>query len=106
MGIYSVAIGIVAKRSRSNHGWPPTSLDGNPTTRSSSKWLRRCVPTTARANSRQCRGCKDWKAADTLAVGDVSITIYRHESLTSEQVLDLLVKHYKAWSVNRPGGRL
>jgi len=43
---------------------------------------------------------------DRLAVGDVSVTIYRHESLTSEQVLNRLVEHYKAWAVNRPGGRL
>jgi hypothetical protein len=43
---------------------------------------------------------------DTLAVGiDGSITFYRHEELQPEQVLDLLAKHYKAWCVNRPGGR-
>lgn len=41
---------------------------------------------------------------DTLTVGDASITIYRHESLTSAQVLNRLVEHYKAWCVNRPGG--
>ena len=29
----------------------------------------------------------------TLAVGVAAITIFRHESLTSEQVIDLLVKH-------------
>src|SRR5262249_13982769 len=39
---------------------------------------------------------KDNYIRDTLAVGNVSITIYRHESLTSEQVLELVVKHYKA----------
>ena len=44
---------------------------------------------------------------DTLAVGaHASFTFYRHEKLTPEQVLDLLVKHYKAWCVNRPSGRL
>jgi hypothetical protein len=43
---------------------------------------------------------------DSLSVGGASITIYRHESLTPEQVLNLLVEHYKAWCVNRPGGRL
>ena len=48
---------------------------------------------------------KETYMRDTLAVDGVFITIYRHESMTSEQVLDLLVKHYKAWSVNRPGGR-
>ena len=47
---------------------------------------------------------KDNYVRDTLAVGDAAITIYRHESLTSEKVLDLMVEHYKAWSVNRPGG--
>jgi len=43
---------------------------------------------------------------DTLTVGDASITFYRHESLTPEQVLDQIVTHYKAWAVNRPGSRL
>jgi len=41
----------------------------------------------------------------TLSVGDVSVTIYIHESLTQEQALSRLVEHYKAWCVNRPGGR-
>jgi len=49
---------------------------------------------------------KDTYIRDTLSVGDVSITFYRHESLTQDQVLDRLVEHYKAWAVNRPGGRL
>ena len=48
---------------------------------------------------------KDNYLAATLDVDDVSITVYRHESLTSQQVLDLFVKHYKAWRVNRHGGR-
>ena len=43
--------------------------------------------------------------AATLAVDDVSITVYRHESLTSQQILDLFVKRYKARAVNRTGGR-
>ena len=30
---------------------------------------------------------------------------YVHESLTPEQALNRLVEHYKAWAVNRPGGR-
>jgi hypothetical protein len=39
---------------------------------------------------------------DTLAVGiDASFTFYRHEELTPEEVLDLLVKHYEAWAVGR-----
>ena len=42
---------------------------------------------------------------DKLGVGDAAITIYRHESLAPEQVLNRLVEHYKAWCVNRPGGR-
>ena len=41
----------------------------------------------------------------TLSVGDVSVTIYIHESLTSEEVINRLVGHYKAWAVNQPGGR-
>jgi hypothetical protein len=40
-----------------------------------------------------------------IIVGDVFIAIYRHESLTSEQVLDLVVKYYQAWAANQPGGR-
>jgi len=43
---------------------------------------------------------------ETLAVGDVAVAIYRHESLTAAQVLDALISHYKAWAVNRPGGHL
>src|SRR5262249_54143084 len=46
---------------------------------------------------------KETYIREALIVGDVFITIYRHESLTSEQVLNLLIKHYKAWAVNRPG---
>jgi hypothetical protein len=43
---------------------------------------------------------------ETLSVGDTSIVIFRHESLTPEQVLERLVHHYKAWTVNKPSGRL
>jgi hypothetical protein len=39
---------------------------------------------------------------DTLAVGDVFITIYRHESLESSQSLDQIVKYYRAWDANQP----
>ena len=42
---------------------------------------------------------------DSLIVSDVSITFYRHESLTSEEVLNRLIEYYKAWCVNMPGGR-
>jgi len=45
---------------------------------------------------------KETYIRDALTVGDVSVAIYRHESLTSAQVIDLFVKHYKAWCVNRP----
>jgi hypothetical protein len=41
---------------------------------------------------------------DSLSVGDASVTIYRHVSLTPQQILSRLIEHYKAWSVNRPGG--
>ena len=34
---------------------------------------------------------------ETLSVGDASIYIYRHESLTPEQVINLLIESYKAW---------
>ena len=40
-----------------------------------------------------------------LSLGDESIAVYVHESLTLEQALNLLVEHYKAWVINRPGGR-
>jgi hypothetical protein len=44
---------------------------------------------------------------DTLAVGVYeSFTFYRHEKLTPEEVLDLLVKHHEAWAVNMPGSSL
>jgi hypothetical protein len=40
---------------------------------------------------------------DALAVGAyASFTFYRHEELTPEQVLDLLVKHHNAWAQIRP----
>jgi hypothetical protein len=43
---------------------------------------------------------------DTLAVGAYeSITFYRHEGLTPEEVLDHLAMHYIAWCVRQPGGR-
>ena len=40
-----------------------------------------------------------------LSIGDVSIEVYLHESLTPEHALNWLVEHYKAWAVNQPGGR-
>ena len=41
----------------------------------------------------------------SLSVSDASVTIYRHEALTSAQVLDRMVAYYVAWSLNRPDGR-
>jgi len=48
---------------------------------------------------------KETYVRETLGVGDASIYIYRHESLTPEQVLNLLIESYKSWAVNKPGGR-
>jgi hypothetical protein len=44
-------------------------------------------------------------ARESLSVGDAFIDIFRHQSLTLEQVLERLVDNYKAWAVNRTGGR-
>jgi hypothetical protein len=45
---------------------------------------------------------KETYIRDTLAVGlDASFTFYRHDELTPEGVLDLLVKYYEAWAVGR-----
>ena len=41
----------------------------------------------------------------TLSVGDVSITIYIHESLTPTEALSRMVESYKAWAIHQPGGR-
>ncbi len=42
---------------------------------------------------------------DTLAVGAfASFTFYRHEELTPEEVLDLLVKHHNVWVMSQPAG--
>jgi hypothetical protein len=38
---------------------------------------------------------------ETLSLGDVSVTIYRHESLTPEEVLDRLLHRYNTWAVSR-----
>jgi hypothetical protein len=44
---------------------------------------------------------------DTLAIGVYeSFTFYRHEKLTPDEVLDLLVKHHEAWAVSMNGSRL
>ena len=42
---------------------------------------------------------------DSLSVDGVSVVIYRHEGVTPQQVLERFITHYKAWCVNRPGGR-
>jgi hypothetical protein len=38
-------------------------------------------------------------------LGDTFITVYIHECVVPMRVLDRLVEYYKAWAVNRPGGR-
>jgi hypothetical protein len=43
---------------------------------------------------------KDNYLRGTLSVDDASITIYRHESLTAEQVLASIVVHYEAWAAH------
>jgi hypothetical protein len=47
---------------------------------------------------------KETHNRSTLSLGDVSTTVYVHESLTPEQALSRLIEDYKAWCVNRPGG--
>jgi len=47
-----------------------------------------------------------WMTIDLVQVGNVSIAVYLHESLTPEQAIDALIKSYKAWAVNRPRSRL
>jgi len=49
---------------------------------------------------------KDNYLRENLSVGDASITIYRHDSLTSEQVLARIVVHYEAWAVHQSRRRL
>jgi hypothetical protein len=49
---------------------------------------------------------KETYIRETLSVGGASITIYRHQDVTPEQVLNRLVEFYRAWAVNRPGSRL
>jgi hypothetical protein len=39
---------------------------------------------------------KEAYVRETLSVGNASICIYRHEGLTPEQVLNLLIESYKA----------
>jgi len=48
---------------------------------------------------------KETYTRSTLSVGDASIVVYIHESLTPDEVINRLVGHYKAWAVNQPGGR-
>jgi len=42
---------------------------------------------------------------DSLALGDVFVTVYRLESLSSEDALDRIVLGFMAWCVNRPGAK-
>jgi hypothetical protein len=39
---------------------------------------------------------------DILGVGNTTIAIFRHETLTPEQTLDRMVVYYSAWVANRP----
>src|SRR5262249_44048422 len=41
-----------------------------------------------------------------LSMGDVSLTVYLHKSLTPQQALNKLVESYKARAMNIPAGRL
>lgn len=41
----------------------------------------------------------------TLSLDGASIVVYVHESLQPAQVLELLAAFYKAWCLNRLGGR-
>jgi hypothetical protein len=52
-------------------------------------------------------GAKDFEvyAREAISVGDAFIDIFRHQAITPEQVLELLIDHYKAWAVNRTAGR-
>ena len=67
-----------------------------------------CYPAADDAETAQCPTVvtgQETYTRSTLSLGDASIVVYVHESLTREQALDRLVAHYKAWAVNRPGGR-
>jgi hypothetical protein len=50
-------------------------------------------------------GQRELYARETLTLSDVSITLYRRESMTQEEVLERLVEYYQAWRRNRHGGR-
>jgi hypothetical protein len=47
---------------------------------------------------------KETYVRSTLAVGDVSDTIFIHESLTQQQAFNVRVGYYKAWAIHQPGG--
>jgi hypothetical protein len=49
---------------------------------------------------------KETYIREILSVGGASITIYRHQDMTPEEVLSRLVGHYQAWAVNMPGSRI
>ena len=50
--------------------------------------------------------CREEYNRSALSVGDVSITVYLHKSLTPQQALKLLVESYKAWAAHQLGSRL
>jgi len=41
---------------------------------------------------------------DSLALGDVFVTVYRLESLSPEDALDRVILGFKAWMANRREG--
>jgi hypothetical protein len=50
-------------------------------------------------------GEKESYIRDAITVGDASVAIFRLESLSPEQALKQVMKYYKAWAANQPGGR-
>src|SRR5262249_34019857 len=43
---------------------------------------------------------------DSLALGDVFVTVYRLESLSAEDALDRLIPGFESWVANRHGGSI
>ena len=43
---------------------------------------------------------------DSLALGDVFVTVYRLESLSAEDALDRLILGFKSWVATRRGGNI
>ena len=96
-----------------HNGSPETAFPANSDrdSVSSDSALHTCIAATSQLNDAET---VTWPVSitgreayhrETLSIGDVSIVVYIHESLTPREALNLLVEHYKAWRVNRPGGR-